>query len=140
MSRTRGVLAPQSRAEQLGCEVCCQKFRAEAEVVMRYMVTFSLMNHGTLRLLFEQRLLSVSRDGILNSAIQSLSARRHARLQRFASVVGVQLSLSSHVTCCRMRLHLHEERPGSYQRRRIPTKTSEREHYGDRTHRNSALQ
>lgn len=40
-SNERGTCpAEQSRAT-LGCEVCCPKFRAEAEVVMRYMVTFA---------------------------------------------------------------------------------------------------
>jgi hypothetical protein len=52
---------------------------------------------------------------------------RHSRVQRFLRG-GVLLSLSSHVTCCRMRLRLHEQRPRSYQSRQ-----SSKRHAGGKT-------
>ena len=46
-----------------------------------------------------------------DSSREHCSARRHARLQRVVCVaVGFSLSLSSHVTWCRMRLDLHKGR------------------------------
>ena len=69
---------------------------------------------------------------VVGSIARGLTAA-HFRLSLCAPamvsrLVGVWLSLSSHVTCCRMRLHLHEEGPRSYQRRRILTETYKREH------------